>query len=203
MLHCSTHGRQCFRWWHRAQTFLLTRKQTTILAKSNGTLGLFWQFSHFPPPPPPPPLHTMLDQLAQGVPREATLYGGEGGGPSLGKRAAFIIEQGQIMKTKQIFKVYHILLTRIVASPVHKGRCPETDIIRGNKEIPPPCCKKSGTSLRSGLETQQWSPKHFWRNLVAQWSSMRDKGTPKHSQTFVQMWTVSLNSSQSWPVWTT
>ena len=41
--------------------------------------------------------------------------GGEGGGPSLGKRAAFIIEQGAIMKTKQIFKVYHKLLTRIVA----------------------------------------------------------------------------------------
>ena len=31
------------------------------------------------------------------------------------KKAAFIIEQGAIMKTKQIFKVYHILLTRIVA----------------------------------------------------------------------------------------
>ena len=30
--------------------------------------------------------------------------------------AAFIIEQGAIMKTKQIFKVYHILLTRIVYS---------------------------------------------------------------------------------------
>ena len=57
----------------------------------------------------------MLGQCAQSVPLEATLYGGgEGGGPSLGKRATFIIEQGAIMKTKQIFKVYHILLTRIV-----------------------------------------------------------------------------------------
>ena len=63
----------------------------------------------------------MLDQLAQGVPREATLYGGEGGGPSLGKRTAFIIEQGAIMKTKQIFKVYHILLTRIV--PIRRVDC--------------------------------------------------------------------------------
>ena len=31
----------------------------------------------------------------------------------MGKRAAFIIEQGAKMKTKQIFKVHHILLTRI------------------------------------------------------------------------------------------
>ena len=68
-------------------------------------------FDNFPISPPlPPPPHTMLDQLAQGVPSEAALYGGEGGGPSLGKRTAFIIEQGAIMKTKQIFKVYHILL---------------------------------------------------------------------------------------------
>ena len=63
----------------------------------------------------------MLGQCAQSVPLEATLYGGGGGGgggegqrAALGKRAAFIIEQGTIMKTKQIFKVYHILLTRIV-----------------------------------------------------------------------------------------
>ena len=55
----------------------------------------------------------MLGQCAQSVPLEVTLYGGEGG-LSLGKRAAFIIEQGAIMKTKHIFKVYHILLTRIV-----------------------------------------------------------------------------------------
>ena len=82
----------------------------TILVKSNGTLGLFWQFHRSFPPPP----RTMLGRCAQSVPLEATLYGGEGGGPSLGKRAAFIIEQGAIMKTKQIFKVYHILLTRIV-----------------------------------------------------------------------------------------
>ena len=73
--------------------------------------------SPFPPPPPPPPLpspRAMLGQCAQNVPLEATLYWGEGGGPSLGKTAAFIIEQGTIIKTKQIFKVYHILLTRIV-----------------------------------------------------------------------------------------
>ena len=60
-------------------------------------MAFFWQFHRSFPPP-------------------STLYGGrgEGGGPSLGKRAAFIIEQGAIMKKKQIFKVYHILLTRIV-----------------------------------------------------------------------------------------
>ena len=70
-------------------------------------------FDNFNVPSPPLP-RTMLGQCTQSVPLEATLYGGEGGGPSLGKRAAFIIEQGAIMKTKQIFKVYHILLTRIV-----------------------------------------------------------------------------------------
>ena len=32
----------------------------------------------------------------------------------MGKRAAFVIEQGAVMKTYQVFKVYHILLTRIV-----------------------------------------------------------------------------------------
>ena len=46
--------------------------------------------------------------------------GGERGGPSLGKRAAVIIEQGTIMKTLQIFKVYHILLTRIVDPGRHQ-----------------------------------------------------------------------------------
>ena len=53
----------------------------TILVKSNGTLGLFWQFHRsFPPPPPPPPPHTMLGQCAQSVRPEATLYGGRGEG---------------------------------------------------------------------------------------------------------------------------
>ena len=46
------------------------------------------------PPPPPPPIQCWVS-----VPLEATLYGGEGGWPSLGKRAASIIEQGAIMKT--------------------------------------------------------------------------------------------------------
>ena len=77
-------------------------------------LAFFDNFPISPPPPPPPSPHAMLDQLAQGVPREATLYGGEGGGPILGRRAAFFVEQGEIMKKKQIFKVYHILLIRIV-----------------------------------------------------------------------------------------
>ena len=31
----------------------------------------------------------MLGQCAQSVPLEATLYGGEGGGPSLGKKSRF------------------------------------------------------------------------------------------------------------------
>ena len=65
-----------------------------------------------PPPPPPPPPHTMLGQWAQGVGPWSNIVWRRG--PSLGKRAAFIIEQGAIMKTKHIFKVYHILLTRIV-----------------------------------------------------------------------------------------
>ena len=76
-------------------------------------LAFFDNFT-IPSPLPPPPPHTILGQCAQSVPLEATLYGREGGGPSLGKRVAFIIKQGAIMKTLQIFKVYHILLTRIV-----------------------------------------------------------------------------------------
>ena len=68
----------------------------------------------------------MLGHCAQSVPLEATLYGGggrgEGGGPSVGERATFIIKQGAIMKTEQIFKVYHILLTWIVGYKYLWGR---------------------------------------------------------------------------------
>ena len=93
----------------------------TILVKSNGTLGVFDNFTVLPPPPPP---RTMLGQCAQSVPLEATLYGGEGGRPTLGKRAAFIIEQGEIMKTKQIFKVYHILFHNFTyKSVIHHCCC--------------------------------------------------------------------------------
>ena len=81
-------------------------------------------FDNFTIPFPLPHPHTMLGQCAQSVPLEAALYGGGGGGerggPSLGKRAAVIIEQGTIMKTLQIFKVYHILLTRIVDPGRHQ-----------------------------------------------------------------------------------
>ena len=70
----------------------------------------FLTISPFLPPSP----RTMLGQCAQSVPLEATLYEGGGGRAKFGKRAAFIIEQAAMMKTKQIFKVYHILLTRIV-----------------------------------------------------------------------------------------
>ena len=83
-------------------------------------------FDNFTVPSPLSP-HTMFGHCAQSVPLEATLYGGggEGGGPSLGKRTTFIIEQGAIMKTKQIFNVYHILLTRIVCIRRVEWMCPQ------------------------------------------------------------------------------
>ena len=69
-----------------------------------------------PPPPPPPPLSPPYNvgSACPRCPPWSNIVWGKGGGPSLGKRTAFIIEQGVIMKTKQIFKVYHILLTRII-----------------------------------------------------------------------------------------
>ena len=71
-------------------------------------------FDNFTVPSPLPPVQGWVSALKVSPLKQHCMGGGGGGGPSLGKRAAFIIEQGAIMKTKQIFKVYHILLTRIV-----------------------------------------------------------------------------------------
>ena len=72
----------------------------------------FFENSTVPSPLPP----YNVGSVHSKCPPWSNIVWGEGGGPSLGKGAAFIIEQGAIMKTKQIFKVYHILLTRIVDS---------------------------------------------------------------------------------------
>ena len=65
-----------------------------------------------PPPPPPPPPHTMFGQCAHCVPLLKPHC--MGGGDKFGKKSRFIyiIEQGTMMKTSQIFKVYHILRGR-------------------------------------------------------------------------------------------
>ena len=79
-------------------------------------------FDNFTVPSPLPPVQCWVSALKVSPLKQHCMGGG--GGPSLGKRAAFIIEQGAIMKTKQIFKVYHILLTRIVAIRRVEWMCP-------------------------------------------------------------------------------
>ena len=81
-------------------------------------LAFFDNFTIPAPSPPPPPPPYNVGSVRSKCPPWSNIVWGEGGEPSLGKRAAFIFEQGAIMKTKHIFKVYHILLTRIVVRSV-------------------------------------------------------------------------------------
>ena len=62
--------------------------------------------------------HTMLNHSTQSVPvkQHCVRRRGGGGGGSFGKRAAFVIEQGATMKAWQ--SLYHVLLTRIVATKI-------------------------------------------------------------------------------------
>ena len=95
----------------------------TILVIRHGTLGLVvLTISRFLSSPPP---HTMLNKCAQSVRLETTLYsGGEGGGGGdgkgqSGKRAAFVIEQGPMMKTANLQDVPqtfdHVVVVKLAA----------------------------------------------------------------------------------------
>ena len=69
----------------------------TILVKSNGTLGLFWQFHRSlpPPPPPPPPPYNVGSVRSKCPPWSNIVWGGRGEGQVWGKKPLLSSNRGR------------------------------------------------------------------------------------------------------------